>query len=107
MSQYKIERWDVVMFGNSSTRVPMIYIKPDLSFLKFVRENHFAVVCEISGTGTVYDGKKIPGIMDKSCYIPNGRPNFFDKNGYYVVTLWSNWYGYPVPGKEGLVKFLS
>ena len=95
------------MFGNSSTRVPMIYIKPDLSLLKFVRENHFVVACEISGTGTVYDGKKIPGIMDKSCYIPNGRPNFFDKNGYYVVTLWSNWYGYPVPGKEGLVKFLS
>jgi hypothetical protein len=56
----------------------MIYIKPDLSLLKFVREeNHFVVECEISGTGTVYDGKKIPGIMEKSCYIPNCHPNFF------------------------------
>ena len=105
MSQYKIERWDVVMFGNSTTRVPMIYIKPDMTFLDFVRNNNYAVVCHINGTGTVYDGKEIPGVVDKSCFVPNCRPNFCEKTGFYVVTLWANWYGYPEPGKLGSVSF--
>lgn len=105
MSTYQINRWDVVIFGNNNTRVPMIYIKPDLTFLNFIKENKYAVVCEISGTGQVYDGKKIPGMVYESSYIPSCRPNFFNKTGYYVITLWSNWYGYPEPGKEGVVKF--
>jgi hypothetical protein len=105
MSEYKIERWDVVMFNNSLTKVPMIYVKPDMTFLEFARSNNFAVACEISGTGTVYDGKTIPGVVDKSCYVPNCRPNFCEKTGFYVITLWANWYGYPEPGKLGVVKF--
>jgi hypothetical protein len=105
MSQYKIERWDVVMFGNSVTKVPMIYIKPDLTFLDFARINNFAVSCEINGSGTIYDGKEIPGVVDKSCFVPNCRPNFCEKTGFYVITLWANWYGYPEPDKMGMVKF--
>ena len=105
MSQYKIERWDVVMFNNNLTKVPMIYVKPDMKFLEFARNNNFAVACEISGTGTVYDGKTIPGVVDKSYYVPNCRPNFFEKTGFYVITLWANWYGYPEPEKLGTVKF--
>ena len=105
MSEYKIERWDVVMFNNSLTKVPMIYIKPDLTFLEFARNNNFAVACEISGTETVYDGKIIPGVVDKSYNVPNCRPNFYEKTGFYVITLWANWYGYPEPGK--LVIFLN
>lgn len=105
MSQYNIERWDVVMFNNSVTKVPMIYVKPDLTFLDFIRNNNYAVMCEISGTGTIYDGKKIPGVVDKSCYVPNCRPNFYDKTGFYVITLVANWYGYPNDGNMGEVKF--
>jgi hypothetical protein len=62
-------------------------------------------MCEIEGTGTVYDGKKIPGVVDKSCFVPNCRPNFFDKTGYYVITLHASWYGYPEPHKLGSVSF--
>lgn len=105
MSEYKIERWDVVMFNNSLNKVPMIYIKPDMTFLEFARNNNFVIACEISGTGTVYDGKIIPGVVDKSCYVPNCRPNFCENTGFYVITLWANWYGYPEPGKLGMVKF--
>lgn len=107
MSQYKIERFDVVMFGNSTTKVPMLYIKPDLTFLEFARSNNYAVSVEINGTGTIYDGKIIPGVVDKSCYVPNCRPNFYEKTGYYVITLWSNWYGYLEPDKLGTVKFFG
>jgi len=105
MTEYKIFRWDAVMSNNGIVKAPMIYIKPDIMFLEFARSNNFAVACEISGTGTIYDGKIISGTVDKSYYIPNCRPNFYEKTGFYVVTLWSNWYGYPDPEKMGMVKF--
>jgi hypothetical protein len=104
MSEYKIHRWDVIMSGSSNQKVPMIYIKPDLAFLNFIRDNNYAVLCKISGTGTVYDGQMIPGVVAKSADVPSCRPNFFEKTGFYVVTLWANWYGYPVPDSLGTLS---
>jgi hypothetical protein len=69
MSSYDIKGWNVVMFNNSTTKVPMIYVKPDVTFKEFAEKNSYAVVCEISGTGTIYDGKRIPGVVDKSCFV--------------------------------------
>lgn len=83
----------------------MIYIKPDLAFLEFARKNSFAVMVKVSGTDTVYDGKEIPGVVDKSSNVPNYRPNYFENTGYYVVSLHANWYGYPHPNKLGTVSF--
>jgi hypothetical protein len=103
MTEYNIERFDVAMFGNSITKVPLIYIKPDLELLEFARKNHHVVECEIINTGSIYDGKKIPGVIDMSSSVPSRRPNFFNDTGLYVVSLWSNWYGYPENG--GKVKF--
>ena len=105
MSNYKIHRWDVVMSGNSNVQAPMIYVEPDTTFLQFARENNFAVVCTISGTDTMYDGKQIPGIVSLSADVPSCRPNFYTKTGLYVVRLWANWYGYPHPEKLGDVIF--
>ena len=105
MTSYKIYRWDVVLFGNSNTKVPMIYIKPDLELLEFIKANSYTVACNINDTGTIYDGKTIPGVVDVSCNVPNCRPNFCAKTGLYVITLWANWYGYPEPDKLGNVNF--
>lgn len=105
MSLYPIERWDGILIGNNLHMVPVIYIKPDLALLEFAKVNDFAVLCEITGTNTVYDNRKIPGVVDKSCYLPNCRPNFCEKTGLYIVTLQSNWYGYPKMGSHGSVKF--
>lgn len=102
---YPIQRWDVVMFDNSVTKVPVIYIKPDDLFLAFAHKNHYAVMANISGTGLVYDGKIITGVVDKSSRVPNCKPRFFEKYGWYVVSLWSDWYGYPHPTKLGEVSF--
>lgn len=101
MSEYKIHRWDAVM-GNNNQKVPMIYIKPDLTFMNFIKKNNYTVVVKISGTGTNYDDIKegIIGVVDKSSNHPNCRPNFFKETGLYVVTLQSNWYGYPYSEKE-------
>jgi hypothetical protein len=97
--KYDIMRWDVVMFKNSVTQNPMIYIKPDEAFLEFARLNNYTVMVQIKGTGTIYDDKLIAGIVNESSNVPNCRPNFFDKTGYYVITLYSDWYGYPESDK--------
>lgn len=102
---YPIEQWDVVMLGNNNIKTPMISIKPDSAFLELAKDNSYVLLCEISGTGTLYDGKKIPGVVDKSCFVPNCRPNFCKKTGWYVITLWANWYGYPNVGMNGTVTF--
>ena len=105
MTSYKIYRWDVVLFGNSNTKVPMIYIKPDLELLEFIKANSYVVASTINDTGTIYDGKTIPGIVNVSCNVPNCRPNFCAKTGLYVITLQAGWYGYPEPDKLGNVNF--
>lgn len=105
MAEYDIKRWDGVMFGNSITKMPMIYIEPDLKFLQFVEANNYAVVCNITGTGMIYDDVSIPGVVDRSCSIPNCRPNFYEETGYYVITLMGTWNGYPHPDKLGKVVF--
>jgi hypothetical protein len=105
MSEYKIERWDGVMFSNSITKYPMIYIKPDITFLEFIKENNYTVLCEIKGTNKNYDNRVIPGIVDKSSNTPNCRPNFYEKTGLYVITLQTQWDGYPYINSLGTVIF--
>lgn len=94
---YAIQRWDGVIgkYPLPDQKSPMIYIKPDLAFIEFARVNKNAVMCTIQGTDTVYDGRQIPGIVEKSSHYPSCRPNFYEATGLYVITLWSNWYGYP------------
>ena len=107
MSQYEIKRWDVVMTGNNTFKSPIIYIKPDLDFLEFARSNNFAVMAVVEGTGLQYDGNQIPSVINTGCTTPNCRPNMSDATGYYVISLDSNWYGYPKNGQLGTVSFLG
>lgn len=103
MSEYKIERWDVILVNDH--RIPVIYIKPDLEFVEFIRQNKFSVIAKINHTGMVYDMKMIDATVDQSSYNLNCRPNFFTDTGYYVITLNSSWNGYPKPNNLGTVVF--
>jgi hypothetical protein len=103
MTEYNIERWDVILVDNH--RLPMIYVKPDLDFIEFVRQNNYKVVVKIKGTGLPYDNQLIEGVVDQSAFVPNCRPNFFANTGLYVVTLQSSWSGYPEFGRLGKVIF--
>jgi len=106
MSNYSIMRWDAVISStNSNNYVPMIYIKPDKDFLQLIKRNKNVIKADISGTNMMYDLKPIGGIVSPSSQTPNCRPNYFEKTGYYVVTLVSNWYGYPDPQYMGNVRF--
>jgi hypothetical protein len=105
MTEYKIERWDVLLINNK--RVPAIYIKPDLNFMNFVKDHNYDIISIISGTGTEYDNKKINGFVNQSSYWPNCRPNFYSNSGLYIITLDSSWSGYPSFEKLGTVKFFA
>jgi hypothetical protein len=103
---YKIHRWDAVQFSTIK-KFPIIYITPDLAFLDFVRNNNYQVVAHISGTHKIYDHMKMQGTVDKSGSVPNCRPNYFEQNGYYVITLDALWDGYPALEHLGEVSFLG
>jgi hypothetical protein len=103
---YKIHRWDAVQFSTIK-KFPMIYITPDLAFLDFVRNNNYQVVAQISGTDKIYDHIKMQGTVDKSGSTPNCRPNYFEKNGFYIITLDAIWDGYPTLEHLGEVSFVG
>ena len=101
MAQYKIERWDVILANDK--RTPIVYIKPDLAFIELINKYKGKIICKIQDTQTNYDNNEIGGLAYQSAFIPNCRPNFYEKNGYYVIILESCWLGYPSPDKLGYV----
>jgi len=103
MSKYNIHRWDSFIVGKNTTPKPMIYIKPDKQLIAFAELNYNAIMIEISGTNSIYDGKKIPGVFGKSSNLPNCMPNFFETTGLYTIQLVANWYGYPQPDALGSI----
>jgi hypothetical protein len=105
MSKYEIIRWDVILVNDQ--RQPIIYVKPDLTFMNFIKQSKYNVVCLITDTNTIYDNQKIHGVVNQSSYVPSCRPNFFNDTGLYVIVLNSSWDGYPSPNKLGSVQFYS
>lgn len=95
MNKYRICRWDPVTLGDGLVPMPMIYFKPDSTLLQFAKENKDVLLVVISGSNSIYDGKKIPAILSKSKDIPNQKPNYFDKTNSYVLVLNSIWNGFP------------
>lgn len=104
MTEYKIQRWDVLLIGNK--RVPAIYIVPDIDFMNFIRDHDYNVVAVINGTKMDYDNNKIQGVVNQSSYFPNCRPNFYAKNRYYIITLGSSWLGYPDENNMGFLQLI-
>lgn len=99
---YKIERMDVILQNNK--KYPIIYIKPDIKFLELINENSFAVMVQLYDTG-VYDCCWIPATVSRSCNVPSCRPNYYEKTGYYILTLFCSWNGYPY--NLGTVKIMG
>ena len=95
MPEYEITRWDAVIPKNNTFPYPMVYIKPDDNFIEYARKNNFLFLLDIDGTEMDYDKRSVMGMIDSSGYFPDFRPNFFNETGYYVITLFTNWIGYP------------
>jgi hypothetical protein len=91
-NSYKIYRWDSFLYNKNIS--PIIYVKPDDTLLKFAKENNNTLLIRVSKSNSIYDGKKIAGVLYKSSDITKCN-NFFNKTGLYVIVLESDWYGYP------------
>jgi len=88
MTEYKIYRWDGVMYGNNLIPMPMIYIKPDIPLMDFIKKNNYFIKIIIKGTNK-YDNILIDG------YVNMTPPNYFNKTGQITVTLVNcGWRGY-------------
>ena len=103
MSKYQIFRWDGILAANGLNKQPMIYIMPDIAFLQFSEANNGKLVVEIEGTNSIYDGKQISGVVNKSSFMPN----FSEETNLYVVVLECDWYGYPDVSSLGTVTFFG
>jgi hypothetical protein len=102
---FEIKRWDAVISGENSIPKPLIYIEPTLEFLDFVKRSNNFIKVRIANTGSDYDDKEYFAIVDKSAFLPSCRPNFYNKTGWYTLTLRSFWNGYPQ--SNGIVTILE
>jgi hypothetical protein len=107
MDPIDIVTWNPITdeYGNI---VASFYIKPTIALLDFLNRQYGngnrAVMVQITETqNPIYDGKPLLAIVDKSSDCVNGRQNFYDATGLYVVTISVKWFGYPP--KSGKVIF--
>jgi hypothetical protein len=106
MPEYEIQRWDPVIPKGNIEPYPMVYIKPDPSFFDYIKENNYLFLVTISESDSVYD-RQIMALADMSAFFPNYRPNFFNETGFYVLTLFSSWNGYPPKNGKILIQGLK
>lgn len=96
---YKIHRWDAVIFpgkGINPIPTPIVYIKPDERLINFANDNSNALHIKLNIPNSIYNDRKVIGMLYKSSEIPNCRPVFFEKTKLYVIALQATpWYGYP------------
>jgi hypothetical protein len=105
MTEYKIERFDSILnCGTSNTALPVIYIKTDPEFLEFAKKNNYIIGCKIKNSGTIYEDKVLPGMINNNVL---NRPNFFKQTGLCGITLFVKWNGYPEYGSTPTVTFFG
>jgi hypothetical protein len=90
-----IQRWDAVIPSGGTFPLPMLYIKPTPELESIAKTNKYTVLVTVVGTNSIYDNKQFAGIIDSSAYYPNFRPNFYNENHWWTITLAANWNGYP------------
>lgn len=101
MQKYQIESWHSVISKENIIPYPIIYINHDQKLIDYIEQNNQKIPLIIQDTNSSYDNKIILGIVNHSGYFPNYRPNFFNENQYLVITLLTEWIGYPL--KDGIV----
>lgn len=81
-----------------------VFIKPTLEMLRFFNRSVFhRGVVRVVDSNSCYDGPNRFATIDKSSDVPNCRQNFYNATGLYVITLDTQWQGYPL--KNGTIEF--
>lgn len=108
MPEYEIKSWNAIIPKEANYPLPSVYIKPDKNFADYAKENNYTVLITVKDTNSKYDTASVLAVIDSSGYYPDYRPNFYNKTGYFILTLLSEWIGYPpkngkitIRGNEG------
>jgi hypothetical protein len=102
MGKYKILAWSASKTKNDYNASPIIYFKPDNNFKKYAYNNNDIIYIKVYGTNSLYDNRKYKAIVSTSEDVPCFRPNFYNLTGQFILTLDSNWMGFP--GKMGWIE---
>lgn len=105
MARYPIFRWDQIQPQNSENPLPLIYIKPDISLLKFAQNQGYNLTVKIAESDSIYDGKVISGVFDSLVLGPNCMLPEFQNKEYYTIALNSYFYAYPP--RKGCVEIIG
>jgi hypothetical protein len=105
MAKYNIYRWDQIQPQNSENPLPLIYIKPDISLLKFAQNQGYNIAVNIVESDSIYDGKVISGVFDSLVLGPNCVLPEFKNKEYHTIALNSYFYAYPP--RKGCVEIIG
>jgi len=104
MPTYPIQSWNPMIYKNNTYPLPMLYVTGDKKLEHYAEENDFSFLVTITGSNSNYDNKPIVAVMDCSGVFPNCRPNFYEKNKYFTLTLFGTWIGYPPNNGSMLIQ---
>ena len=94
MTEYKIDRVDVVKNHCTQLLQPMLYFKADLAFKNYAKKNNNFIRINVKET-QCYTGNGIFATVDESSNVPNCRPNFSAVTNYSVLVLRTPWDTFP------------
>jgi hypothetical protein len=107
MPNFKIESWNPVIPENAVFPFPVLYIKPTNGLLEYAKQNKFTILVTVMNSNSVYDNKPMIAVLDSSAYFPNSRINFYNKYGFYTLSLVANWIGYPPENGTVQIDFID
>lgn len=86
MLSYNINSWKPIIYEGSLKRYPSIFIQPNQQLLDHIKQNNNLIRVQIFDTDSNYDNYSFDAIVDD---------NVISVDGYIVISLLANWYGYP------------
>lgn len=108
MPSYKIESWNPVIPDKATFPFPMLYIKADSGLLSYAKKYNYNILVNVRNSNSTYDNKPLVGVLDSSNSFPNSeRPNFYNRFGFYTITLVASWLGYPPNNGVADIDFIN
>lgn len=108
MPSYKIESWNPIIPDKATFPFPMLYIKADSGLLSYAKKYNYNILVTIRNSNSTYDNKPIVGVLDSSNSFPNSeRSNFYNRFGFYTITLVASWLGYPPNNGVADIDFIN
>lgn len=92
--EFPVYSWSGILLPERVEASPLVYIKPTKELIDYAGGVDFVLDVVVRETDSPYDGPQ-RAVLDTSLLVPDYRPNFYNKTGFYVLVLDRPWKGYP------------